>query len=378
MAQTGIIRFKATTDGPAWRRQSGRDRISDSGLQASVRSLARRGAFTLIELLVVIAIIGTLIGLLLPAVQSAREAGRRSACANNIKQIVAAVLNYETVNQTFPPGRVGCDAYSGTPCVSMSGSQTTGASAFLCILPQLDQVPLYTSLTPSNSGTSNAPRSSVLYPAVSDSTSSGWSSVQNSLGGTIAAALATPRPSVFACTSDRAQPTNAFLNPAAGTSSYAMCLGSYGAGNGPGGVGSAATEPQQKYYNSGAFIYQTPRRAGDVRDGLSSTYFIGETVDGDAAPTLNCWPLGVAYLSGLRSTDNPLNTQAGNGNAEPVNNSGLSGLPSTVTGAFGSRHPGGANFGYGGGNVKFTGSDIDPTIYQALSTIAGNEAVPIE
>jgi prepilin-type N-terminal cleavage/methylation domain-containing protein/prepilin-type processing-associated H-X9-DG protein len=99
--------------------------------------VSRRGGFTLIELLVVIAIIAVLIALLLPAVQSAREAARRSQCINNMKQMGLAMHNYHSAVGTFPMGN--------TIAYSDPGVQTSWGtfSAHALLLPYLEQAPLY-------------------------------------------------------------------------------------------------------------------------------------------------------------------------------------------------------------------------------------------
>ena len=101
----------------------------------------RNRAFTLIELLVVIAIIAVLIALLLPAVQSAREAARRTHCVNNLKQMGLALHNYHDSLSIFPPGYI-----AASPFIDGETDTSPGWSWASMILPQLDQAPLYASI----------------------------------------------------------------------------------------------------------------------------------------------------------------------------------------------------------------------------------------
>jgi prepilin-type N-terminal cleavage/methylation domain-containing protein/prepilin-type processing-associated H-X9-DG protein len=93
-----------------------------------------RGAFTLVELLVVIAIIGVLVALLLPAIQAAREASRRSQCSNNLKQIGLALLNFEQSHKRLPPG------------ARYSPDGNRRGSIFLFLLPYLEETALSSSI----------------------------------------------------------------------------------------------------------------------------------------------------------------------------------------------------------------------------------------
>ncbi len=113
-----------------------------------LRRFNSRQGFTLVELLVVIAIIGILVGLLLPAVQAAREAARRTQCANNLKQIALAVLNYESSTKRLP-----ALAHDGGVASTNPGQPGLGAAAgrsyswVISVLPYIEQGPAYDAIT---------------------------------------------------------------------------------------------------------------------------------------------------------------------------------------------------------------------------------------
>jgi prepilin-type N-terminal cleavage/methylation domain-containing protein len=110
-----------------------------------MRLTSRRG-FTLVELLVVIAIIGVLVALLLPAVQAAREAARRTQCTNNMKQLALALHNYHDVNKRFPPsGILAGDIRVPVPPANAPSAVPYHHTWLVMILPYLEQAPLYDS-----------------------------------------------------------------------------------------------------------------------------------------------------------------------------------------------------------------------------------------
>ena len=307
----------------------------------------RIAAFTLVELLVVIAIIGVLVALLLPAVQAAREAARRSQCSNNLKQMALAMLNYEDTYKCLPPGRVGCDGDASYQCNGYTtGAGTLGWSGFVCTLPFLEQSTL---------------ANKIDYAPVPWGVTGGWDNATNM-------EVVSARPKFIVCPSEIAKP---FIDnsPTAGkktaTGTYGLCGGHQGPPNGS----------TIKHINTGVFLYRTCIRLADVTDGTSSQFLIGETKSSDGyvnnvagATAPNMWTTGSRFIT-LRTTANPLNTRPNIGAQLDT----TSGPPSNA--AFGSLHPAGAQFSFVDGHVSMIMNAVNFVTYQRLSQRADGEVV---
>jgi prepilin-type N-terminal cleavage/methylation domain-containing protein len=309
-----------------------------------MRTSPNRG-FTLVELLVVIAIIGILVALLLPAIQAAREASRRTSCTNNLKQIGLAFENYDSTLKTYPPGRMGCDGITSGPCAGNPNPERGGTSAFVPILPYLELKSVWESFDFNDSPWPTAPGASSGWPATS-------------------AQAITFRPPVYVCPSDTSKPS---INLTAGSQTYAVATGSYALVSGSYGP-SQGINDNVKITNNGMFVYKTAYGKKDCLDGLSTTLFVGEVIDSHTNLSSNRWSVAGRHEDSLRNTENPLNTPPGTGiTTSPY---GIA-----LNGAFASRHPAGANFLFGDAGVTFVSENIDLTVYRALSTRASKEAI---
>ena len=295
------------------------------------RSLFRRG-FTLIELLVVMAIIGVLVALLLPAVQMAREAARRTQCRNNLKQIGLALHNYEGSFRVFPPSSTSIIDYG---VWTANPSQYHLHSWASLILPNLDQANLY------NQVNYNV---SALNP--------------------INAAVASQKIVVYRCPSFPGQdysqePLYVALSPQYAIRNY-VALG-------------ATTVGKLWQLPDGALYPRFPIRMADIRDGTSNTILVAETREQNAAVWIDG---GTASLTSRRYDDANPPSYAGPQiaiNYTPYYLAAGQGIDSLWGPS--SLHTGGANHLFGDGSVHFLSQNMDAGVYDALVTRAGGEAV---
>jgi len=293
-------------------------------------SNAPRKGFTLIELLVVIAIISVLIALLLPAVQSARAAARRTQHRNNMKQIGIALHNYHDVNLVFPPGWLGTSG--GAPDVE-------GPSGFCwatLILPYLEQNNVYDLLD------FNLP---VTDPANLSVGAIGEMAVYrnpNDRGLAFFTINAEAPPN-----SPLAQlPTTNYVGNF-GTTELEDCEGQ------PAGF---------QCVGDGVFFHNSRVRIADIRDGTSNTFLVGERrSDRFQSPQWYSTWLGV-----VAGGEEAFARVVGVADHTPNH-------PATHLDDFSSEGEAGVQFIFGDGRVRFISESIDEVLYRGLATRRGAE-----
>lgn len=278
----------------------------------------RRRGFTLIELLVVIAIIAILIALLLPAVQEARAAARRTSCRNNLHQIGIAMHNYYERHKVFPWGYGGGTSGSGTD---------TGWGWAVMILPDMEQTNLYESLQ---------------------------------VGKVLPPGAPTPATQMvlqaYLCPSD----TGPEVNASRGDHGKANYVGSFGVRDRDTGANAYQCWPRS---NGDGMLYRDSAiRIRDVDDGTGSTFLIGERAVHRRGNIGAIW-IGMFANNRCGSTI----SHARNNTFDRINGLGIF--------AYSSHHTGGAHFLMTDGHVRLVSENINGATYEALATRNQGEVI---
>lgn len=316
-----------------------------------LRSNPKRRAFTLVELLVVIAIIGILVALLLPAIQAAREAARRTKCVNNLKQLGTALHNYHDTYQCFPINYGGNGQYNNT---------NTGKSWLIGILPFIEQQQLYSEIDFTvrigdnaaaanrtvNTGVAEQPVKPFLCPSDGDS-SDGIMGGRANVGGT------------WGVNNYKAV---AGGNWAWGDHNVSQLTGKWSGSN------NGLDQGNGIICRNGPNSRENYTRMAQITDGTSVTLAIGEAVPSWCQHTWWWWFNGATATCGI-----PLNYRIGYGDGQ---------LKAWTSDwgrnySFFSRHPGGGQFTLADASTRFVSDTIDITLYRELATINGSESVQV-
>ena len=300
-----------------------------------------RKAFTLVELLVVIAIIGILIGMLLPAVQQVREAARRTQCANQMRQLALGCFNYESSRMHFPAGMLSRQPYDNE-------FTAPGFGWGAIILPQLEQDSVFQGLSQISSNFTNPT----------------FSSGDIDFSDTVL--------SVFLCPSDTMGDLNTVRR--GGTFAKSNYVGIWG--DTSSGVNQNYSDDRiaSKFKTSGIFYVNSKTSIGEISDGTTNTFLLGERDGNPITGTIRT--RGAALWIGdnvefLNSTCGPTTSNG----ARTLNAVSNARNPSFVS--LGSLHTGGANFARADGSVAFIEDTIEPRIYEAGGTRSGGEVASL-
>jgi prepilin-type N-terminal cleavage/methylation domain-containing protein/prepilin-type processing-associated H-X9-DG protein len=320
-------------------------------------------AFTLVELLVVIAIIGILVALLLPAIQAAREASRRTQCSSHVKQLTLALQNYHDTYKVFPPAALWKTANGQPSTDAIGGGNWTqyGPSFMVLVLPFNEQAALFDRFDP------NVPTSA---PAPSPN------------ADVRAAFIPT-----YVCPSDgyavKSNPLTNYNGPWA-RSSYGGCVGREVAG------GNGMSQPLWQNIASwrrGVMGNGGAAMIAQIMDGTANTVAIWEIRAGvNGNDGRGTWALGRSAKVGGCDYEGDcwkINDWV-NGGADDFHEctSDMNAKMPCWNGGDGqhgpkSLHPGGCHAGFADGAVKFISDSIDVVnVQRAINSIAGNEAVP--
>ncbi|MDZ4784203.1 MAG: DUF1559 domain-containing protein [Planctomycetia bacterium] len=309
---------------------------------------ARRSGFTLVELLVVIAIIGILIALLLPALQVAREAARRSQCTNNLKQLGLSVQLYNEAFKMFP---ISISPWSEG---KRPATQLNGKGWIVGILPFIEQKALFDEFKPRFNGS--------MLSGQGMAVGSGRTPLPSVMDKQLPFLNCPTDASALLISTDEYQ----WENKRVALTSYKGVIGDTRMGGGSSVHQGTEPDCHNNIGCNGIFYrnnYQEPIKIHRIKDGLSNTFMIGEDV-----PEYNNHSTAFYSNGDYCSCHAPLNYMP-----DPPR-------PDLWWNAmsFRSRHPGGASFCLADGSVQFIVQSINHRTYRSLCTKAGREVATLE